>query len=703
MLISRVTPARVRATARCASVALLAVQPTAASAQSVSAAEPLDEIIVTARKKAESLLDVPMSVQVLAGSLIDTSNKSTLLDLQFEMPGLVVTNAGMFGGGVALRGVTNQGGGSIAVATHLDGVPLGNSRLAMARVFDVERIEVLKGPQGTLYGGNSTGGSINIHNRRPHESQAASVEFGVGSFGLQRADGHVNLPLGRSATRLAVAAADSDGYIRNSVDGREFAQDDFVAARLSWLFEPSDALSLIARYQHVDDSGGLTELWMPRPDYLPDPDDPYLTTVTHPDPYLDIVSDNANVVIEYDFGELALHSVTGYARSRIDNIDDCAGVPGLRGCVRTALPNTYEQWSQELRLQSSGSTRIEWLAGLFYSNGDDETNYYLHIPAFGPAPRYDQHTRDQVRTVAAFGNATWRVGGAWRVTAGARLGRDRSHLTTFGSGVLDNAVPVSGTDSWSGVAWRLGADYTVGQSALVFASVATGYKSGGFMPNVLPNGELDDYRPENVIAFEAGVNIAARDGRARLRAAAFHNDFEDLQVLTTVAGEGGSFTAVTDNASRARIYGLDLEAAASAGERWSFSVGAVWLPERRYLEFITADSALDVSGNYLIRAPEWSTTAAVEYRRPVARGTVTARLDGSYRSLIYFTRDNAVEESQDAFGIANLYLRFDAPTQNWYLYVSGKNLTDETYYTQVFLQSAVGMPRSWEAGFGWRH
>ena len=129
-------------------VALAPALPTGAAPADVT--ERVEEIVVTARKKAEDLLDVPMSVQVVTGAFLDTTNESSLFDLQFAVPGLVITNAGMFGAGLSLRGVTDQGGGSLAVAVHLDGVPLGSSRLAMARVFDVERIEVLKGPQGTL-------------------------------------------------------------------------------------------------------------------------------------------------------------------------------------------------------------------------------------------------------------------------------------------------------------------------------------------------------------------------------------------------------------------------------------------------------------------------------------------------------------------------------------------------------------------------
>ena len=372
-----------------------------------------------------------------------------------------------------------------------------------------------------------------------------------------------------------------------------------------------------------------------------------------------------------------------------------------RPCIDATNVGYNVEWSQELRLQSVQGAGMEWLVGLFYVDGDDETNYYVNIPAFGAVPLSDRHTRDRQQSLAAFGQASWRFGDAWRLSAGARFGRDEVQLTTVGTGRDDSPVPIGGSDAWNKTAWRVGVDYALGETALLFASIATGFKSGGFVPPNPPAVEVDPFAPEEVLAYEAGLNLAMR-GRATLRAAAFYYDFTDLQVSTTAFVAGGVST-VTDNASKARIYGLDLAATVPFGERWSVSGGAVWLPERRYLEFVTSTNTLDVSGNYLSRAPEWSVAAALDYRRAFAVGILSARLDASYRSEIYFTRDNVADFSQDGFGIVNLYLRYEARSERWYLYASGRNLADESYFTQVFLQSAVGMPRNWEMGFGLRY
>jgi len=204
----------------------------------------LEEIIVTARKVPEAISRVPMSLQALTGNSLDRRDLSSLYDLQMEVPGLVVNNRGMFGAGIALRGVTDEGGGSLAIAPHINGVYLGRSNLALARLFDVERVEVLKGPQGTLYGRNATGGSINVVTRAPEPEYSAAVEAAFGTFNAARVKGYVNLPAEKLAARIAVVGSDSDGYIRNSIDDRRFAAEDYAGARISLRVQPSAALTI---------------------------------------------------------------------------------------------------------------------------------------------------------------------------------------------------------------------------------------------------------------------------------------------------------------------------------------------------------------------------------------------------------------------------------------------------------------------------
>ena len=275
------------------------------------------EVIVTARKIEEDLQDIPMSVQALSGDFLNETAITRLFELQFAVPGLVVNSSGMFGAGFSLRGIADQRVTGLSVAPHLNGVYLGNANLAVARMFDLERIEVLKGPQGTLYGRNATGGSINFITRSPQDSFSADIEGAYGSFETARVQGHVNLPFEKSAFRLAFIISEGDGYIRNSIDDRKFAEEDFWGLRGTFRIDASDDLSLDVMAQHIRDDGASGELWSPRPDFLVDPADIRLTTVTLANPYLISEIDNFSVNLQYDLGFAQLRSITGYAQSEV--------------------------------------------------------------------------------------------------------------------------------------------------------------------------------------------------------------------------------------------------------------------------------------------------------------------------------------------------------------------------------------------------
>ena len=236
-------------------VLLPALTFSATSRATESVDDNLEEVIVTARKVQENIQDIPMSVQVLSSEFLDEVDVTGMLELQFNIPGLVITNFGMFGGVFTLRGVGSQGGSGVAVASHLDGVFLGRSNLALSRIFDLERVEVLKGPQGTLYGRNSTGGSINFITRSPEDEFSSEIEVAYGSFDTWRTEGHVNLPFGNAALRLAFIGSEGDGYIRNSIDDRTFGEADFWGIRAALRINPGDRLLIDLMAQHVADDG----------------------------------------------------------------------------------------------------------------------------------------------------------------------------------------------------------------------------------------------------------------------------------------------------------------------------------------------------------------------------------------------------------------------------------------------------------------
>lgn len=662
----------------------------------------VDEVIVTARRVREELSAVPSSVQVLSGERLDQGGLSSLYQLQFEVPGLVVSNRGMFGAGLALRGVTDEGGGSLAIAPHVNGVYLGRSNLALARQFDIERVEVVKGPQGTLYGRNATGGSFNVVTRTPASEFGGAVEAAVGSFDTTRLQAHVDLPARRFAARLAVTGSEGDGFIRNSVDARRFAADDYAGARLALRAEPTAATTIDLMLQRVEDDGAAGELWLPRKDQLPDPGEVHLTTVTDPDPYLRARDELATLELAHGDDGLRLRSVTGYGRHQTRARDDCAGVPVLVGCVRGVQPLRFRQLSQELRLESATTRGARWVMGAFYFHSQESIDYFLSAPRLAPTTLNDTSTTSEETVQALFGEATRSVGEHWRATAGLRLSRERQRVTDIGRGVADRPGLAVGTDVRDDLSWRLAAEFSPDERLLAYGSVATGFKAGGISTQRLPDGELDRYDSEQLLAYEAGLNLGAPDRSWTLRASAFLYEYRDMQVRTTRLLAGQVVTD-TDNAAAARIEGVDLAAAARVAGRLTFSGALVWLPRREFVRFADALSGDLLSGNDISRAPEWSATASIGYRLPIARlGELAAEADFAWRSGFFFTKENDPLLAQGAFGLLNLRLRLESRDRGWYAFASGFNVLGADHFDQVFLQSAPGRPARYELGFGMR-
>ncbi len=669
-------------------------------AQATPATVP--EVVVTARKIREDVQNVPMSVQVLTGELLDTSRATRWYELQYAVPGLVVNNTGLNGVGFSLRGVADQRTNGLSVAPHLNGVYLGDANVAIARLFDVERIEVLKGPQGTLYGRNATGGSLNVITVAPQDTAGFGLEVTRGSFDTTRAQGHLDLPASRVSTRLSFIASEGDGYIRNSVDDRRFAEEDYWGLRASVRFDAGEKLRIDVMAQHVRDDGAAGDLWTPPPDFLADPDDIQLATVVLDDPYLVSEVDNVNLSLEYELGFATLHAVTGYARSHVQNVDDCSGAPFLAGCVRSVSPSDYDTWSQELQLVFPRSGAFEGIVGAYYAEAETALDFSLFLPRVSPQPANDYHWTSEDPSAAVFGQATLHFDDAWSATAGLRYTHEKHHVTTIGTGFADSPTRLVGDLDADEPSWLLNVAYAPRDGLLLYAGVSTGYKSGGFDNGAVIEGEPDAYGPEYLTAYEAGVKSRGLSGRLTLDAAAFFYDYRDLQVSTAVI-IGGLPVFNVDNAAKAELYGIDASLDFALSTNWTLSSGVVWMPKREFVDYENELTGDVLSGNDLVRAPEWSAVAAVDYERPLGdAGRVSVRLEYDYRSGFYYTPENVPTFSQGAFGLLNAHLRFEAASGAWYLFASGRNLTDEDYFNQVFLQSSPGYPDTYELGAGFR-
>jgi iron complex outermembrane receptor protein len=510
------------------------------------------------------------------------------------------------------------------------------------------------------------------------------------------------LPVQAAAFRIAFIASEGDGYIRNSIDSRTFAEEDYWGLRAALRIEPSEDISLDLMAQHVRDDGASGDLWTPRPDFLVDPNDIRLTTVTLANPYLISETDNVSIRFQHDFGIATLRSITGYARSEVRNLDDCAGMPFLLGCVRGADPSRYDQWSQELQLVFAREGSVEGLVGAYFSSADAYLHFHQTFPLISSQALNDYRSSTEEPAAAVFGQATVHLAEDWSATAGVRLSWEEQRLSWIGTGVNDVPPTMTGEDDSDDVSWRFDLQRAVTDDIMLYGSVATGYKSGGFVTSTPSAEGPDRFEPEYLTALEMGGKTQWLDRRLTLNASAFYYDFEDMQVSTTNFANG-RVTVEVDNAAKAELYGLDVEVDFHASDGFSVSAAAVWLPKREFVAFDDNSTGNTLTGNELVRSPEWTATSAVSYEIPLLQfGALSARLEYSYRSGYFYTPDNNPAFAQDSYGLLNLFLRFEASSDDWYVFASGKNLTEEDYFHQVFFQSSPGYPATWELGAGYR-
>jgi iron complex outermembrane receptor protein len=508
------------------------------------------------------------------------------------------------------------------------------------------------------------------------------------------------LPFDQVDFRLAFVGSEGDGYIRNSVDDREFAEEDFWGLRGSLRAHLTENLRVDLTAQHVTDDGASGELWTPQPAFLPDPRDIRLTTVTLENPFLTTENDNASVNVEYDFGFASLHSVTGYARSEVHALDDCAGEPRLQGCTRGVDPAKYDQWSQEFRLAAKGPS-VDWLIGVYYFDAEEFENFHFTRPLLSPQPINDARSTSDETAYAAFGQATLHLSDQWSITGGLRLSAEEHRVSDMGTGSDDHPTLTTAENDSDRTSWRLDLEYAATDSALVYAGVSTGFKSGGITTTVLPNGDFNSFDAEDLTAYEVGVKAHRPDRRLTVNAAVFFYDFRNLQISSVYLFNDRVITEV-ENAGKAEIYGIDAAGTFRVSDRLTAAGGVVWMPKREVVEFESAITGGAFSGNELSRAPERTVTAALDYEYPLRdRGSVSGRLEYSYRSDFFFTAANAPQFAQDGFGLLNVSLKFEPATGNWYVFASGRNLTDEDYFNQVFLQSSPGYPDTYEVGVGY--
>ena len=669
-----------------------------AAAQTTAAPEAskkpqIETITVTAQKRPEDQQKTPLAITSLSGEDIAEQGIRNARDLNGLIPNVVInTNAAATE--FTIRGITSTNNteiGNPAVGFHLDGVYLGRPDQAGLAFLDVERIEVLRGPQGTLWGRNATAGAINVISNKPKNKLEGALAFGIGNFNSTTVQAMINAPVNDVfAIRAAFASEKRTGYMnsKNLAVGAEKNTDDADtrSARLHALYKPNKDFSILVTAESMTVGGygyGTTPLPL-----LTDKGDGGRISVPSIQASTDNDYQSLTAEVNWTFGPATVTYLGSQRESARNETNYSAG-----NTARTFFTSSPEQTSHELRLASTSAGPLTWVLGAYMF---EETNRVelladlISSPALpSPALRVRQTFSQpsvKANANAFFGQASFAVTDKLRLTAGARSTRDEmsrtgrnSQTVTLASGAPVAATTFSTNDasvSSSKFNWRLGADYSMDKNTLFYASAATGYKAGGFFDGVRTATFDNTFKPENVTTVELGAKMRALDGTLQTNIAIFNSEYKDLQVsYRGISSSGGvAVITLTQNAAKASITGAELET------RWLSPIGrfdlSLAMLDAKYDQFDPTNRSPRVnnSGKTLIKSPRVSGNLAYQYSWYLGSGDVTARAAVFYSDKYYLTPENVALTTQSSYTRTDLALTYTAAKEAWFMQAYVKNL-----------------------------
>lgn len=678
----------------------------------------LDEVIVTAERRSSSAQDVPITMNAFSEDMLQRAGIENSNDLQRLTPGLVVSSIQMQFQPY-LRGIGSENisvASDSTVAVNIDDVYIARPAAAAQEFYDIERIEVLKGPQGTLYGRNATGGAINIFTNEPTRDFDAKADIELGNEAHSRIRGTLNGPLtDKLSARLSVLRIDGDGFYKDHVSGRDdIAGEDVWGARAKLLYELSDRTNVSVGFDYLSDESAKTAILTPE---LRDGDPIAVQaggTVDRDNPFnvwLNIkpIEENesygGSLKVTHDLDTATFKSITGLRRSEtyfeqdIDNTDN--------DFLQQFVSADSKSFSQEFQLGGETDGGINWVVGLFYFEEDADSD--LDIRIAGGAVTVEPIADLESTAYAAYGQVTWPIGDRLELIGGLRYSYDEKEQDLV---FLTNGSPeyLHSKKDWSAWTPRAGFRYQLTDEVNVYFTASRGFRSGGFNSFAY---QPEPYDPEFIWSYEAGIKSDLAGGRARLNAAVFYYDYTDLQV-TQYAGAAALGTIV--NAADAEIKGAELDLILAPVAGLELNLGVSYL-DASFEKFITVDpdnpevGDQDLSGNSLPRAPEWTGNLGGQYTVQAGDyGTVVVRADYTYKDGFWFDAFNREHVSQESYGLVDARISFDHSSGKWGLGLYGRNLGDETYAVNAIRNAGLfgtvkvlGTPRTHGLTAYWKY
>ncbi|SEJ66194.1 iron complex outermembrane recepter protein [Sphingobium sp. AP50] len=680
---------------------------TAASGQDAASAGDTGEIVVTATRRAEKLRDIPASIAAFGGEKLQSSGVFDVTQLDRVAAGVQVATA--YGGyqRVTVRGIgSNQvmPGGNPSVAVHRDGVYLqANSDFGLG-FFDVERIEVLRGPQGTLYGRNATGGAVNVITGSPTDTFQAGGNITFGNYSLVETEGFASGPIaGDELTgRIAFKTRKDDGFVKNVRNGEAYNGSDFAGVRAKLRYQStSDFLLELGADFNRDNAVALPYFTRARTN-VPLPSETAGFALPSP-PNVDLNYDNnkraeiwgTSARMEIGLGSVELRSLTGYRQYTLDTRLDTDGQPLDLSNSRTQ--EKLKQFSQELTLSSVGNGDFKWVAGLFYFHLDNEGYRTLAFPQRGTA-QINNIPSLKTDAYAVFGEASYKVMPDLTLTVGGRFSYEKKSILQTQS-FAGAALVEDLSDSWKDFSPKASLIYEINPEVNAYATVSRGFKGGAYNGYALQGRAVE---PERVTNYEFGLKNRFFGGRLTANLSAFYMDYTNLQVSIYQTNPlTGASTAALANAATARIKGVEFDFDATPSEFFGIYGNASYLDAKfkswpNAIDPARGGATFDVSGNQLPYAPKFSFNLGTTFTLPVGNwGSATLLTEYSYRSRTYFSafEDNFL--SQAAYGLLNMRLSFTDDDKKWQFAVWGKNITNKLAINEALENySAISGQRS---------
>lgn len=728
-----------------------------AQTQAADGERRLDRIVVTAQKRAQSASDIGVSLSVIDGDGLESRNVVNVADIAELVPNLEIavpngpgTQPAIFLRGVGVNDFNTNNNGPIAV--YADEVYRSSFVTQNLNLFDVERLEVLKGPQGTLFGRNATGGAIRVIANKPGEAFELDGSLRYGSFNTLRAEGAVNLPVTEHiAVRAAMVHGASDGFVDDIGNGVDTGGYDFVSWRGQVAVEPTDTLSVLlaAEGTHTDNPGagfafqGLLDPVTGAPCPLADiqanrcanpvgdlrPQDRFDVDYDRlGSTVLDAYIASATITWDLEVGQItsvsAYETVADFAKKEDTDVSPS-------DLLAVDFNVDSETLSQELRFDFDRD-RTRGTIGVFYLteelNQDQTADIFrafrplveaIDPVAFpggfdpgglalgAPVTTLNYRNTQDTETLAVFSQGEFDLTSTLRLVAGLRYTDETREFDTLGQAVepgfsvplFDAALSIDNQN----VSYKAGLEWDAADDLLVYGHVSTGFKSGGFNGGFpLSAAEIAPFDEETLTAYEIGAKAAWPARAVQVNAAAFYYDYTDIQVFTFVNAGALPVTVLT-NAGDARIFGFEADAVWRATRDLTLTASLGLLDTE--FERFEADATLgtgDFTGNALPLAPEASAVFAVDYERPVSGDLVFyASGDVSYRSKVFFDPSNSPLLQQDGYALVDLSAGLGRSDGRWRADLFVDNLFDEAFEPYAvdfssfgFNQRTLGPPRA---------